>query len=180
MNDNYLWDRSGEPDAEVRELEELLGTLKYQPQPLRIPSTLRAGRRRRFIPLTVAAAIALMMIGAGLWIHFGGSHARPVIQARDNQPAPAANQTAPPASGDESATSTPPDRNIKADQVRKPNPSRVARNNPRHIRSTPAPLTEQELAEKDQVLIALRLVSAKLNLAQRKTQTIPQVNTIRN
>jgi hypothetical protein len=30
------------------------------------------------------------------------------------------------------------------------------------------------------VLVALRLVSAKLNLAQRKTQGAPQLNTIRN
>jgi hypothetical protein len=41
-------------------------------------------------------------------------------------------------------------------------------------------LTTEELAEKEQVLVALRLVSAKLNLAQRKTQGFPQLNTIRN
>jgi hypothetical protein len=41
-------------------------------------------------------------------------------------------------------------------------------------------LTEEELAQKEQVLIALRLVSAKLNLAQRKAQGLPQVNSIRN
>jgi hypothetical protein len=41
-------------------------------------------------------------------------------------------------------------------------------------------LTEEELAQKEQVLIALRLVSAKLNLAQRKAQGLPQVNAIRN
>ena len=26
MNDNYLWDGSGEPDAEVQHLEEILGS----------------------------------------------------------------------------------------------------------------------------------------------------------
>jgi hypothetical protein len=36
------------------------------------------------------------------------------------------------------------------------------------------------LAEKEQLLIALRLVSAKLNLAQRRTQVAPQPDTIRN
>ena len=41
-------------------------------------------------------------------------------------------------------------------------------------------LTAEELAEKEQVLVALRLVSYKLNLAQRKTQGLPQLNTIRN
>ena len=34
MNDDYLWDRTGEPDPEIQELEEVLGTLRYQPQPL--------------------------------------------------------------------------------------------------------------------------------------------------
>ncbi|HMJ24732.1 MAG TPA: hypothetical protein VK475_02855, partial [Pyrinomonadaceae bacterium] len=41
-------------------------------------------------------------------------------------------------------------------------------------------LTAEELAEKEQVLVALRLVSFKLNLAQRKTQGAPQLNPIRN
>ena len=37
-----------------------------------------------------------------------------------------------------------------------------------------------ELAEKEQVLVALRLVSFKLNVAQRRTQGTPQINPIRN
>ena len=41
-------------------------------------------------------------------------------------------------------------------------------------------LTPEEIAEKEQVLIALRLVSAKLNLAQRRTQGGPALNIIRN
>lgn len=41
-------------------------------------------------------------------------------------------------------------------------------------------LTAEELAEKEQVLVALRLVSAKLNLAQRKAQGEPQLKVIRN
>jgi len=74
MNDNYLWDRTGEPDADVQQLEELLGTLRYQPRPLEIPATINTGRRRTFIPLAIAAAIALLVIGAGLWIRFANSN----------------------------------------------------------------------------------------------------------
>lgn len=173
MNDNYLWDRSGEPDAEIRELEDLLGTLKYQPRPLQIPSNLRAGNKRGFIPLAIAAALAVMMIGGALWIRFGGSHARPAIQATQNQPAPTADQTPPSSSRDLLASSTAPDKTDGVDRVRKYIPRRVARNISRPIRTTAPTLTAQELAEKDQVLIALRLVSAKLNLAQRKTQALP-------
>ena len=180
MNDNYLWDRSGEPDAEIRELEELLGTLKYQPRPFQIPATVRAARKRTFIPLAIAAAIALMMIAAGLWIRVRGSHARPPIQVRENRSAPVPNQTSGPLSQDQVVISTPPAGNTSETVIRKVSWRRVARHNPRHIPSTAPRLTEQELAEKDQVLIALRLASAKLNLAQRKTQTLPQVNPIRN
>ena len=35
MNDDYLWDRTGEPDPEIQQLEEVLGTLRYQPRALR-------------------------------------------------------------------------------------------------------------------------------------------------
>jgi hypothetical protein len=41
-------------------------------------------------------------------------------------------------------------------------------------------LTAEELAQKEQVIVALRLVSFKLNLAQRKAQGLPQINSIRN
>ena len=41
MNDDYLWDRTGEPDPEIQQLEEILGTLRYQPQPLAIPAHLQ-------------------------------------------------------------------------------------------------------------------------------------------
>lgn len=177
MNDNYLWDRSGEPDAEIRELEELLGTLKYQPRTLQIPATMLVGRKRHFIPLAIAAAMALVMIAAGLWIRFSSAHDQSVIQARDDQPANQTKALWPP---DQVANSVPPEQITKPDSARKPKSIRIARNNPRHIRAISPALTEQELAEKDQVLIALRLASAKLNLAQRKTVALPQANTIRN
>jgi hypothetical protein len=41
-------------------------------------------------------------------------------------------------------------------------------------------LTPQELAEKEQVMVALKLVSFKLNVARGKTQGAPQLNSIRN
>jgi hypothetical protein len=172
MNDNYLWDRSGEPDAEVQELEALLGELKYQPRPLQIPSTLRAGtsRRRYFIPLAIAAAIALVLVGAGLWIQFKGSHDEPVRQARDDQSAPATKQTPAPLPQNQLAISTPPPRDNSTQRVRKFNLISRDANRVRPSRRAAPALTEQELAQKDQVLMALRLVSAKLNLAQRKTQ----------
>ena len=41
MNDDYLWDKTGEPDPEIQQLEEILGTLRYQPKPLEIPQICR-------------------------------------------------------------------------------------------------------------------------------------------
>ena len=38
MNDDYLWDKSGEPDPEIQELEEILAPLRYQPKPLELPT----------------------------------------------------------------------------------------------------------------------------------------------
>ena len=42
MNDDYLWDKSGQPDPEIQQLEEILGTLRYQPRPLEIPAACEA------------------------------------------------------------------------------------------------------------------------------------------
>ena len=34
MNEEYLWDKSGEPDPDIQQLEQILGTLRYEPKPL--------------------------------------------------------------------------------------------------------------------------------------------------
>jgi hypothetical protein len=54
----------------------------------------------------------------------------------------------------------------------------VNKRRPNRTLTRPPVLTPQELAQKEQVLVALRLVSFKLNLAQRKTQGPPPLNTI--
>lgn len=181
MNDNYLWDRSGEPDPEVQELEEILGTLRYQPRPLEIPADIRVARKRNFFPLAIAAAIALFVIGAGLWFQFSRTQPSPAIQAnRGSQFKPTEVQTPPIdppkqlAASNESEQATPPRE--------QPKKTLVANNKHREtrVRSRAPELTAQELAEKEQVLTALRLVSAKLNLAQRKVQGLPQRNIFRN
>ena len=57
MNDEYLWDKSGEPDPEVERLEELLGQLRYE-KPLRLPAERRSPRY---------AAAAVVILAAGTW-----------------------------------------------------------------------------------------------------------------
>jgi len=180
MNDNYLWDRTGEPDAEVQELEDLLGTLRYQPRPLEIPAAINIDRRRRFIPIAIAAAIAVLMIGAGVWIRFAHSPAPADRQTSTNlKPTPESPEPAP--SPQEFVADIPPaEPPLKRPITRTTNRPQIVRSNYRRTEVPTPKLSDQELAQKEQVLIALRLVSAKLNLAQRKTQGLPQVNPIRN
>ena len=180
MNDNYLWDRSGEPDPDVQELEELLGSLGYQPQPLRIPGHLQARRRSFFPPLAIAAALALCAVLLGLWFQFIRREQAPPVAAR-------------PGAEIEKRTALTPQETSSPDPVtaavdKSPRKTREASRNLVASKRTPVirqevrepELTPQEQAEKQQLLVALRLVSAKLNVAQRRTQGAPQLNQIRN
>jgi hypothetical protein len=61
MNDDYLWDKSGEPDAEVQKLEALLGRYRSaatMPEFRRVMVI----RRRRVWPFAVAATLILCAI----------------------------------------------------------------------------------------------------------------------
>jgi hypothetical protein len=185
MKDNYLWDRSGEPDPELQKLEDILGSLRYQPRPLQIPTDIRVGRRRSFFPaLAMAAAIGLLAVMLGLWIHFNRTASTPQLEVRQNsQPKETTNeqpQVAADNGSSQTTTAKSPDNNQKLE--RKSARDIVATNRRRPIRkeNSQPELTPQELAEKQQVLVALRLVSAKLNLAQRRTQGTSPLNTIRN
>ena len=174
MNDDYLWDKSGKPDPEVQELEEILGTLRYQPRELEIPPQIHVGRKS-FVTrgLAIAAAIALVVLGLGVWM---------ILQQEKETEAPRA------AAGpiDEKKRSTlqaivqPPE--IQAIEVPQratttSTPRRrlvLASNRPRRLDPRRPQLSESEVAEarlaKDQLMLALRLASTKLNLAQKKTQ----------
>jgi hypothetical protein len=56
MNEQYLWDGSGEPDAEIGALETSLGQFRYRPHPKR--------NTRR---IAMAAAAVLLIAAAALW-----------------------------------------------------------------------------------------------------------------
>ena len=186
MNDNYLWDRSGEPDPEVQNLEEILGRLRYQPRPLEIPNDVRQMViRPLFTKLLIAAAIGLIAIALGLWVNFNRPRTVPAVVAkRDSQTDQKRNAPQP--------QIAPNDNTMQLTGIKDPTPTKiqkrhrepartlVAQNKSRDTAIRQSALTPQELAEKEQVLLALRLVSVKLNLAQRKTQGLPQLNIIRN
>ncbi|MBV8858238.1 MAG: hypothetical protein JOZ02_15005 [Acidobacteria bacterium] len=73
---DYLWDKKGEPDADVARLESLLGTFAHEPRPLEwpagaaapeprpaklLPFASRLRTSRRFAPAALAAAAALLV-----------------------------------------------------------------------------------------------------------------------
>src|ERR1022692_3036249 len=70
MSNNYLWDRSGEPDPEVQRLERLLSEFRpSRPAPELPAGSLRP--RPRLHWSAIAAAIALA--AAGAWLLSGGA-----------------------------------------------------------------------------------------------------------
>jgi hypothetical protein len=68
MNDDYLWDRSGEPDPEVERLERVLGKYRYQDKPLSPALRSRLSERRGGWIRLAAVAAAILIVLAGLWI----------------------------------------------------------------------------------------------------------------
>jgi hypothetical protein len=68
--DDYLWDRSGEPDPKLERLEQVLGTLKHQGTAPVLPARRRAAARWRIrsAPFLAAAAAAVLVLASGVWI----------------------------------------------------------------------------------------------------------------
>lgn len=77
MSDQYLWDRTGQPDPEIARLEELLQPLRHQ-QPL---------RRARPVAAWYGIAAALgLMVGAGAWYQLRAPQPEWAIQRNEGSP----------------------------------------------------------------------------------------------
>lgn len=168
MKDDYLWDRSGEPDPEIQQLEEILGELRYQPRPLEIPADLKtSGNGFNFY--AIAAAVAMIVLGLGAWLAIHKQEPQ-VATAPQSQPVEVKSVTrenskpaAVLATADDTAPAVPA-------ITRKPR--RVKSHRPRTTR-TPQ-MSSEEVAEaiaaKERLMMAMRLASSKLNYAQKKAQ----------
>jgi hypothetical protein len=184
---DYLWDKTGDPDPEVQQLEEILGTLRYQPRPLEIPAGLSVGRERSFfrgaVPrLAIAATIAILLIGLGVFLALQRSQrSQPpeVAKSVDGPPAKPSpvEQPVPPKDQDATQAVAPTPKDMAAPPRRRQSGSAVgqsfvARNSNRAgSRSRKAKELQEAAAAKDQLLLALRVTSAKLSYAQKKTQS---------
>jgi len=167
MKDDYLWDKTGEPDPEIQKLEEILGTLRYQPKPLELP---KDQRRRNYFPLlAIAASLLLALVAGGVWLRVR-TERTPQLHEAEVRPTPARIE----------------ERSVSPKALDKPAPPQdaIAVNiKHRHKPVTPT-LSKQEreeaLAAKDQLMLALRLTTEKLSLIHRKTQNTTPVNQIKN
>jgi hypothetical protein len=173
MNDDYLWDKTGQPDPQVQQLEEILGTLRYQPKPLDLPE--RLPQRRSYFPLlAIAASVLLAIVAGAVWLRMRSrSEVPPSSQAQVEkkvQPAP----------------QTTEEKNVPATTGEKSSPREdVIALKQKHPHRSPAPSfgpgeREEALMAKEQVMLALRLTSEKLNLVHKKTQSITPANQIKN
>jgi hypothetical protein len=195
MKEDYLWDKTGEPDPEIQQLEEVLGTLRYQPKPLAIPAGLQVGRPRNFLRdfgprLAIAATIAMLLIGLGLWFGLQRRQPAEVVRAPTTGtssptpvalPAPSDNQS-PNVAG---SLPTPKQERIEAPHRHRVNPSVLARDSSRP-RNEAAPDPQIAVrqregeAAKDQLMLALRVASTKLSFAQKKMQGTNSKDLIHN
>jgi hypothetical protein len=183
MKDDYLWDRGGEPDAEVAEFEETLGVLRYQPRPFEFPLDARAPRNvfasvgRGLAPrLAIAAAFALALLALGVWLGMQSWPRSPAI-ARDAA-------TSAPVTMPEFVAHVPTaaaSDSSGSDVAVVPAVEPKLHESYRRVNPTPAVTQQREaLVAKDQLMLALRLASAKLNLAQKKTLNINPRDPLQN
>jgi hypothetical protein len=178
MSDHYLWDKTGEVDREIEELEQLLSKFRYQPRTIEIPAAIAKERSRFFLPLTIAATVALLILGLAIWSSINRTK-QPELAA---VPPTSTDITAAPSSSDKTSVSvtdssdTSPNKLDTARPARKK--SRPSHGFVREAKFTAAERLEAENA-KEQLLIGLRLASSKLNLAQKRTQGIQPSSPIR-
>ncbi len=200
MNEDYLWDKSGEPDPEIEQLEMALGSLRYKrpAEPLPLPATPspRWSFRLSFSPaLAAAAALLILILAGGVWLSLRRSSSKegqntiatgtpPVEEKRVE---PGISGPRPPIGpenpgdprvviGENKPATMQPDRVIP----RKQRPRRFsgARDvTAKHRESNISPRREQLAREgeqaKAQLIMALHIASDKLNTVQKKIQANP-------
>jgi hypothetical protein len=185
---DYLWDKTGEPDKDVQQLEEILGSLRYQPRPLEIPADVQSeGKRtffRRLAPgLAIAATITLLILGLGVWFKMQQLRTKqPELVTNPKAPVSSPEKTVAPPSPEQVAVESQPKQRQEKQQGSQ---SFVAKNRikPRARPTEDSQLAidrQEALAAKQKLMLALRLTSEKLNFAQKKTQSVVPKEMIQN
>ncbi|HVG33961.1 MAG TPA: hypothetical protein VM911_12810 [Pyrinomonadaceae bacterium] len=181
MSDDYLWDRSGEPDPEIVKLEKALGRLRHQPKTIALPIPVQT--RRPFFPAMAAAAVILMVLAGGLWLALRRSINEERISPRVVIASPVPGllaKTKPPAIPDatnqaeanQAPALTTPAQGMRSEARRRASAGTrdaVVAKGVRPRQSDAETLREGEEAT-EKLMMALRFASSKLNLVQKKMQ----------
>lgn len=182
MKDDYLWDKSGEPDTEIEHLERVLGSLRSKrssrdlmPALEKLPRT-----KPRLSPtlMAIAAAIAFAVLALGAFAFIQRQSKKQdagnaLVMVNDGAVEPTSDN-APPANG----TSEPKQENGQPAPVEvsitKLKRSAFASRRRSINRSNEALINEREQAEglmaKEQLIKALEITSSKLNFVQKKVK----------
>ncbi len=200
MNEDYLWDKSGEPDPEIEQLEKTLGSLRFkrpaEPLPLPASPTPRWSFRLSYSPaLAAAAALLILLLAGGVWLSLRRSSpkegrdtvATGTAPVEEKRAEPGVSGPRPPiwpenpgdpraVIGENKSDTVQPDKVVP----RKHLPSRfsgarevTARRRELNVSPRREQLAREGEQAKAQLIMALHIASDKLNTVQRKIQTNP-------
>ena len=82
MNEDYLWDKTGEPDPEIERLEKLLAPLAHKPG----PAPALSARKPSGVPRLFAIAASVLVIAAASWIVWQRTRPAWVVSALEGAP----------------------------------------------------------------------------------------------
>jgi hypothetical protein len=198
MNEDYLWDKSGDADPEIERLENTLGRLRFKRpvEPLPLPLTPRRAFHFNFSPaLAAAAAVLLLLLAGGLWLGLRPSHStgEKNVATTNTAHEEKRNETivsgARPPIGPEPPTKAqkPEDKKLTASLPASPVvvPDKTPRHYPQRqlmasqrranvsINSRQEQLASEGAHAKAQLILALHIASDKLNTVQKKIQLDP-------
>ena len=165
MNEQYLWDKTTEPDDETKELESLLSEFRYQPRPLILPVVVP---KKVFVfdyRIAAIAAMAFIAFGFLFWLSFRYNGTTQIVDQQ--QPSPSVAETAPIRIENNLVGDVPkaPDQPQRIFVRRKPNILRPVQIS--HQRKGTSMATQERMA-KDKLMYALQLTSDKLDFLQHK------------
>ncbi|HKS29543.1 MAG TPA: hypothetical protein VJS44_17070 [Pyrinomonadaceae bacterium] len=183
MKDDYLWDKSGEPDPEIERLERIMGGLRSRrgAEDL-MPAFEKLSRRKSVRPsakwLAFAATVAFAVLALGV---FGVMQRQTGKQETAKSEMVMVNPTptdslieevAPPNTSGETGRTENDSQGAATTQTTKRSPLEARRRN--IVRRRESFITQQERTEgllaKEQLLKALQITSTELDSVQKKVQ----------